>query len=322
MGILHKFNQILDRTFAFLIPVGLIVGMMLGGRITFLSVIVPFMFGLVTFIGSLNMDFKAFKKTITTPIPIGLTMLVLRVIVPIGALVIGHLVFPNHAYARVGLLLFATIPTGINSAVWVMIHKGKIALTLSVILLDTLISPFVLPFSIALLAGATTSVDTVGMMISLLQMIVIPSILGMAVNQLSKGEVPKKWNPRLSPIAKLGLVLVVMINGATVAPYFTTFDRHLLLTIATVFTLASFGYTTAWLLAKLAKMNQETTIAIVFSGGLRNVSTGAVIAIAYFPIEAALPVVAGLLFQQIFAAIVGGMMKRYFATGKSQMADR
>lgn len=49
------------------------------------------------------------------------------------------------SYTMTGFILAAAIPTGISSFVWVGIHKGNIALTLSVILIDTLLAPVAVP---------------------------------------------------------------------------------------------------------------------------------------------------------------------------------
>jgi len=301
--------RLIDKNFPFLVPLGLLLGMFLGDPVANFRVFIPWIFAFVTFIGALRIDFDSFRQTIREPKPIILVMSILRILMPLWALLFGWIVFSGDIYTRTGLLLFALIPVGVNSVIWTVMYKGNVSLTLSVILLDTLLSPLLLPFSILLLTGASIELDTASMMISLLQMIVIPSIIGMAINQLTKGELPKKWNAKLAPLSKIGLLTVVMINGSVVRDYFTTIDFHLVMIMAAIIVLAVSGYTMAWNLARLLKLNETDTKAAIFSGGVRNVSTGVVIAVAYFPAAVAIPVVVGILFQQLVCASVAKVME-------------
>ena len=304
--------RLIDKNFPFLVPIWLILGIFLGDLIADFRILIPWIFAIVTFIGALRIDFDSFKRTIAKPKPIILVMSILRILMPLWALLLGMVFFPSNIYTQTGLLLFALIPVGINSVIWTVMYKGNISLTLSVVLLDTVLSPLVLPFSILLLTGASIAMDTASMMLSLLQMIVIPSIIGMAINQLTKGEMPKKWNAKLVPFSKIGLLAVVMINGAVVSDYFTTIDLHLVMIMGSIVFLALSGYMMAWNFAKLLKLSEADMKAVVFSGGARNVSTGVVIAVAYFPTAVAIPVVVGILFQQLVCATVAQFLKRRF----------
>ena len=309
---LQKLNQTLTKLFPFLIMAGLIGGIFLGESIIFLQFLVPFIFGFVTFIGSLNMNFNAFKSTLLNPLPILCVLVVLRILMPLWALLVGSLLFQNDVYTTTGLILFALLPTGINSAVWVIMYKGNIPLSLSVILIDTLLSPFVLPLSLALLTGQNIEMNVTSLMTSLVQMVVIPSLLGMLLNQLTKGGVTRKWSPKLAPLAKIGLIIVVIINGAMVAPYFTTIDFNLILIMASILFLSLSGYLFSWVIANLLKLKREETVTSVFTGGMRNVSTGIVIAVAHFPSQVAVPVITAILFQQTINAVLGQLMERYY----------
>ena len=311
---------LIDKNFPFLVPIWLLLGMFLGDFIVDFRVFIPWIFALVTFIGALRIDFNSFTRTIRKPKPMILVMSILRILMPLWALMLGIIIFPGNIYTRTGLLLFALIPVGVNSVIWTVMYKGTISLTLSVVLLDTVLSPLVLPFSILLLTGASIDLDTASMMLSLLQMIVIPSIIGMALNQLTKGELPKKWNAKLAPFSKIGLLLVVMINGSVVSGYFTAIDLQLVMIMGSIIFLALSGYTMAWKLAKLAKLSEADTKAMVFSGGARNVSTGVVIAVAYFPVAVAIPVVVGILFQQLVCATVAKFLEKHYGKEELEVA--
>lgn len=46
------------------------------------------------------------------------------------------------------------------------------------------------------------------------------------------------------------------------------------------------------------------------NGGMRNISAGAVLAVTYFPAPVAVPVVLGMVFQQMMASLVGLVLGR------------
>lgn len=117
-----------------------------------------------------------------------------------------------------GLILAASIPTGVSTFVWVSMYKGNIALTLSIILIDTMLAPFLVPGILSLLVGTDVQLDVYDMMSSLFWMIVVPSLIGMILNEWSKGAIAPVWGPRLNPFSKLTMAAIVAINGSVVAP--------------------------------------------------------------------------------------------------------
>ena len=306
------FVRLLDKYFPFMTPTFLILGLLLGTVVGRFVGIVPFLFAGATFIGSLRIDFNAFLQTVKKPKGIFVVMLILRVLMPILAFGFGLIFFPNNIYTRTGLLLFGLLPIAINSVLWTVITKGNVALTLSVVLLDTILSPFVLPLSILILTGANIDLDTFGMMRSLLLMVVLPSIIGMSLNQFTKGEFGQKWSTPLAPYAKILLLAVIMINGGNIRRYFPPISLELIGIMVSITTLAVMGYIISWLLAKWLKLPEQDVKAVVFSGGMRNMSTGVVIAVAYFPPAAAVPIVTGIFFQQMVCATIAKLLERYY----------
>lgn len=309
---LKQFVKIFDRIFPFLTPVFLTLGLILGNDVGQFVGIVPWLFALATFIGSLKIDFDAFLETVKKPKGILIVMLILRILMPVIALLFGRLFFPNDVYTQTGLLLFGLLPVAINSVLWTVIIKGNVSLTLSVVLLDTVLAPLVLPLSILLLTGASIDLDTVGMMRSLLFMVVVPSLAGMTLNQLTKGAFGKKWSVKLAPFAKVSLLLVILINGGNIRRYFPPVDFRLLMIMFSITLLAIIGYVISWRLAKWLKLPEADVKAVVFSGGMRNMSTGVVIAVAYFPAGAAIPIVTGIFFQQIVCATIAKLIENYY----------
>ena len=126
-------------------------------------------------------------------------LIILHIIMPIWAFSLGHLVFHGDVYTITGLVLAVVIPTGVTSMIWVSIYSGNTLLALTIIIIDTILSPFIVPFSISLFTGSSINIDIWSMMNGLITMIVIPSIIAMFLNQATKGKMANIWSPRLAP---------------------------------------------------------------------------------------------------------------------------
>lgn len=291
-------------------PTSVALGLVLSHRAAGLSGWVPWIFAWITFAGSLNLNFRDVKKTLRQPGPMIAFLLVLHVAMPLYAWGAGHLFFPGDPLTMTGLVLLLSIPTGVVSLMWVTIYKGNTALTLTMILLDTMLSPFLVPYALSVLVGARVEMDVLGMMTGLWWMVVCPSIVGMALNQATRGGLKRAWGPAMAPFSKLGLAAVIVINSAVIAPYFTELSFRVVGIAAVCMGVVVVGYLAGYAVSRLCGWDRETTVAMTFNCGMRNISAGAVLAIQYFPPPVALPVIIGMLFQQMTASLFAHLLFR------------
>lgn len=308
----QRINRILEKMMPIITPVSVIIGVFLADRIDSWSFLVPWIFAFMTFSGSLGSNFKSLKDVVTHPIRLFTILIILHILMPVIAFSMGHMVFSGDMHTITGLILAMVIPTGITSFIWASVYRGNLGLALSVILLDTFLSPFITPFSVSLLAGQEVSIDVWGMMQGLFGMVVIPSLLGMALNELTKGRVKEKIGTKLAPFSKIGLGAVVMINASVVAPHLSHINLKLMLIAAVSLTLSASGYIISLLIGQLLKWKREDVVTLTFTGGMRNISAGAVLAVSYFEPAVAVPVVIGMLFQQVLASIFGYVLSRTY----------
>ncbi|MFB9986449.1 bile acid:sodium symporter family protein [Bacillus benzoevorans] len=309
---LEKINKKLTKMMPFITPTGVILGILLSAYLQDFTFLVPWLFAFMTFEGSLSLNFRSVKNALLHPFPVFLTLGLLQIVMPLYAWGIGHLVFNGDSYTITGLILGMVIPTGITSFIWVSIHKGNTALTLAIILIDSLLSPFIVPYSLSILVGQKVELDALGMMSGLFYMIVLPSIAAMVLNQLTKGKVSTSWKPRLMPISKVFLGCVVALNGAVIAPYFKEITFKLLLIALTVLFISICGFFMSFLAARLLTKDNESIVTVTYTAGMRNISAGAVLAVSFFPPAVVLPVVVGMLFQQIISSFVGTFLEKHF----------
>ena len=237
-------------------------------------------------------------------------MLILHVLGPVAACGLGHLLFPGNMNYITGMVLEFSVPAAVISLMWVSIYNGNSPLSLSLVVIDTILAPFLIPAVLKLLVGSSVKMDTVGMMKELVFMIALPAVLAMCLNEVSHGKVMETWPKKLAPFSKMCLIFVVTSNSSKVSPYMKHLNGERLEVAAAILVLAAGGYAIGWIIAILTRQNKEATVSMIYGSGMRNISAGAVIAGAYFPAETLFPVMIGTLFQQILAAFYGSMMRR------------
>ncbi|CAN7261678.1 bile acid:sodium symporter family protein [Paenibacillus sp. LjRoot56] len=310
---LPQLNRQLEKILPLITPISVLIGVLLGSHLSGFTYLSPWLFAFMTFSGSIASSFKEFIKVVVQPLPLLTTLFILHVGMPLIALGLGHAVYSHEPLTITGLILAAAIPTGITSFVWVAIYRGNIVLTLSIILMDTILSPFVVPYTLSVLVGTKVQLDTFAMMKGLFFMIVVPSLIGMLLNQWTRGKIKEQWGGRLGPFSKIFMGVVVAINSSVIAPYLRDFNAKLLGLAGFVLIVASLGYMIGWLVARLFRWEQDVVVALTFNSGMRNISAGAVLAVAYFPPPVAIPVVLGMLFQQSLASLFGFLLNRKYA---------
>ena len=159
--------------------------------------------------------------------------------------------------------------------------------------------------TVSFLMNTAVKLGSSGMFISLVWMIVIPSVLGVLINQTSRGQVPKQVVPFFKPLSKLFLLCVIAINAARVSGSVTSFEPVFLLLIAVSLVLSSSGFLLGSAAGKLARLGRAETVSTMYAVGLRNIRAALVLALKFFPVRAALPVITGILFQQTLASVAG-----------------
>ncbi|WP_285768744.1 bile acid:sodium symporter family protein [Peribacillus sp. SI8-4] len=319
---LQKVNHLLEKAMPFITPTGLIAGVLLAGHLNTYVFLVPWIFAFITFTGSLGSNFSSLKRVTSNPVPILVVLGLLHIVMPIWAWLLGHLVFPGDDLTITGLVLGVVIPTGVTSLLWVSIYKGSTLLTLTIVLIDTLLSPILVPYSVAFFSGATVEMNTGAIMKGLIGMIVLPSLLGMLLNQLTRGKIKPLLGPRLAPFSKLSLGICVTLNSVKVADYLNHIDAKLITMAILVFFIAFSGYLLSWMAGRCLKWEKEDIIAVTYTGGMRNIAAGAALAVAYFPAAVAVPVILGTLFQQILASVYGSFLNRHYHKPKSVQEDK
>ncbi|KHF40220.1 bile acid:sodium symporter family protein [Halalkalibacter okhensis] len=306
---IQTINKHLEKAMPFITPSSVVLGLILAQYIQSWVILVPWIFAFITFASSVGVQIEKIKTAILHPKPIFLSLGIIQILMPCMAFLLGNAFFPNDYLTIVGLIIAFIIPTGVISLMWVSIYKGNSSVSLLIVLVNTLLAPIVIPLSLQLFVGASIEVHTWSLMLNLFLMIVIPSLLGIALNYIPMLK-KKDVKGTLAPFSKVGLFFVIAINSSVAAPVLSL-NWKLVAIAVVVFFLASLGYILGVILGKLSKFENDVIISLLFNSGMRNISVGATIAILYFPAPASVPIVLGTLFQQTLAAFYGKILSNY-----------
>ncbi|MEQ6356491.1 bile acid:sodium symporter family protein [Lysinibacillus sp. M3] len=288
-----------------LTPLSLVVGVLLGNVGHQLLFLMPWLFAFMTFAGSLNMSFEGIKNLRSYSKVIVIALVFLHLMMPMWAYFVSTVIFHDHLLT-IGFVLSVAVPTGVTSFIWVSICRGHLPLCLAIILIDTLISPVVIPALLHIVMGQTIEIDTAGLMLDLLWMIVVPSLVGVALNELTKGNIAMTLGKKLAPFSKLSLFSIVMINSSAIAPYIKHFSWELVVVIVVVFVLAVSGYALCLVLGEGYKYYNNVCFYrrdaeyCCWSSDSH-----------YILSKTVMPVVFGMLFQQVLASFFSRIVEQY-----------
>lgn len=305
----NKFNKMLNRIMPLLTPVAVIVGIILGDKISWMKGSVTYLFAVMTFFGAMKISVKEIGDTLKHPLYIVVFAIGSYIIMPLLAECIGMIFFHGDKDIISGYNLLRAIPTGVVTSVWTAILSGNLAATLSVLLLDTFLSPIMTPFLLKIFTGEAIAVDTSGMIRSLIIMVIIPSILALIFNHFYKEKIDSELAPLSNPLSKIILFFVIAINSSKVS------DRiienlsfsYIFIALASLI-IAVLGFIVGFSLSKLFKLERELAVSITVNVGMRNISAALVLAIEFLPPAAALPVIFGIVFQQSVCATMGSLL--------------
>lgn len=296
------FNRIFEKYMFLIIPCSLLLGFLLEKNLQGLTGSVPYLFAFVTLTMAMGCGLSELRSVFKRPGIMGLTFLLAHVLSPLIGYLAGIALFGADSPYVVGLVLFAVIPLGVSSVLWVGMSGGIVPLMLAMVVLDSLLSPLVVPAAVHLFFGASVEVDMMPLMKDLFILIVIPTVIGVSLNQWSKGTVQDRAKPYTAPVSKLCFVAVVALNAAAIAPYAETIKQDMLVLVPLVTALVGVCYAIGFVFtARLGDRRLQATVS--YATGMRNISLGIVLAMGYFTPLAAVPVVLSILIQQPVATL-------------------
>lgn len=271
---------------------------------------VPTFFAIMSFQSALGITLRGLKDAVVHPLAIVLTLAYVHVLSPLIAFLVGTALFGADSDLVVGIVLEYCVPVATSSIMWVAMYSGNLAIALATLLVSVFASPFAVPLTLHLLFGTVVEVNALGMVLDMLYMVVVPSVVGIVVNEATHGLGTRTLSASLMPLARLMLVVIIATNSSAISDFVFHLTPQLAGVLVFVGLFASFNFLMGAALACVFRQRRERAVAMLFQSGMRNISAGAVLAMQYFPPASLFAVMAGVLFQQVLAALFGKVADR------------
>ena len=266
---------------------------------------VSILLGVVMFGMGMTLKPEDFREIFRRPRDVLIGLLAQFTIMPLLAFVLVK-VFNLPAEIAAGVILVGTCPGGTASNVMTYLAKGDLALSVSMSMASTILAPIVTPLLTWLLAGAWINVSFVGMMISIVQVVVAPIVLGLLVKQLFADFV--KRVTEILPL--ISIVAILLILGGVVSVNSEKILQTGLIVMIVVVLHNLCGYGLGYCAAKVFGMNTAKTKAISIEVGMQNSGLAASLAMTHFSAAAAIPGAIFSVWHNISGSIAANYMSR------------
>ena len=205
-----------------------------------------------------------------------------------------------------GVILVGTCPGGTSSNVMTYLARGDVALSVSMTMTTTVLAPIVTPLLTWWLAGEWVEISLAAMMMSIVQVVILPIVLGIVINSFFEETVQKIV--KLLPL--VSVVAIVLIVGGVVAISSQRILETGLLIMLVVMLHNLLGYSIGFLIAKALHMNVAKAKAISIEVGLQNSGLATSLAMLHFGAAAAIP---GAIFS-VWHNISGSLAANYLSS--------
>lgn len=289
MKALIKLSTFIGNTFAVWVILFAALAFLLPGGFTWISPYINLLLGIIMFGMGLTLKFKDFKQVVKAPKEVITLVVAQYTIMPLISVGLVFL-FQLPPEIAIGVILVGCSPGGTSSNVMTFLAKGNMALSVTATSVTTLLAPIVTPALTLLLASAWLPVSFSAMFISIIQIVLVPIALGVAVQYLlgSKVEQAVGVLPLISVIGIIGVITAVVSNNVE------NILTSGLLIFAVVILHNLLGYLTGFLLGKVLRFDLRDTKTLSIEVGMQNSGLAATLAATHFSPIAAVP---GALFS-------------------------
>jgi BASS family bile acid:Na+ symporter len=261
----------------------------------------------------LTLSPKDFRIVLSRPKDILLGCLAQFTVMPLLALALTW-AFSLPKELALGVILVGCCPGGTASNVITYLAKGDLALSVGMTATSTLLAPILTPFLVWLLAGTMVEVDTVGMLLSIVYVVIAPIVAGLLCQhflpRLTKGVVP--YLPACSSVTIAVVVGIIVSHNA---------DRLLvggLLVVVVVMLHNVCGLAIGYLLGRLLALPDAKRRAISIEVGMQNSGLASSLATLHF---AAYPLatIPGAIFS-VWHNISGALVARLYLSAHHDLS--
>ena len=312
MQYLFKFSKFMTNMMAVWVILLTVIALIYPNLFIWIAPYITILLGVIMFTMGLTLSIDDFKEIFKQPIKVIVLALSQYLVMPIIAVSLVFL-FNLPPEIAIGVILVGSSPGGTSSNVMTFLAKGNVALSVAATTVTTLLAPIVTPSLTLLLASTWLDISFSAMMVSILQVVLIPVLLGLGVGSLFRKQVDRVVDvlPMISMTGILGVMTAVTASNV---------DNILtsgLIILLVVILHNLLGYATGFLLGKIFKFNLADTKTISIEVGMQNSGLATALAVQHFEPVTALP---GALFS-VWHSLSGAVLANVFGKLKEKDPD-
>ncbi|MBB3213628.1 BASS family bile acid:Na+ symporter [Herbaspirillum sp. Sphag1AN] len=252
----------------------------------------PHVTGLLTLIMlsmGVTLTLEDFKRIVKRPAPVAAGIVLHYLVMPLAAWVIAKLLrMPPDLTA--GMVLVGSVASGTASNVMIYLSRGDVALSITISTLSALVSVFATPLLTELYVDASIHVDVGAMLMSIVQIVVVPIVLGLVVN-IFCSKLVRRIEPYLSLVSMVAILLII---AAVVAGSQSHIASVGLVVLVGVILHNATGLLGGYWGGRLLGFDESVCRTLAIEVGMQNSGLAAALGKLYFTPLAALP---GALFS-------------------------
>ncbi|MBQ6653796.1 MAG: bile acid:sodium symporter family protein [Prevotella sp.] len=233
--------------------------------------------GVIMFGMGLTLSWKDFRVVFSRPRDIAIGCATQFTVMPLLAFVLARLFHLDDALT-IGVVLVGCCPGGTASNVITYLAKGDLALSVGMTGVSTLLAPVLTPLLVLLLTDKSVDVNVAAMFLSILWVVILPIVAGLAVKRLwpKTTERAIDYLPALSSITIATIVLIIISASA---------HRLLsggLIIVAVVMLHNIGGLTIGYLIGRLLHLDMPKQRALSIEVGMQNSGLASGLATLHF----------------------------------------
>jgi len=277
MSALLRFTQFIQKTFALWVIVFAALALWQPEFFVWLKAYIPWILGIIMLGLGMTMTVDDFKGVLQSPKAVLIGVVAQFVVMPGLAFVLCKL-FQLPPEIAVGVILVGCCPGGTASNVITYMAKGNVALSVACTSVSTLLAPVLTPAIFYLLASQWLKIDAASMFVSILQVVLLPIVVGLILRTWLKRQVESyiQVMPLVSVIAIVAIVAAI-IGGSKAAIL-----QSGLLILAVVILHNGLGYLLGFGAARFFKLPYADSKAIAVEVGMQNSGLGVALAAVHF----------------------------------------
>lgn len=284
MHLLEKISKTAGNTFAIWVILFAVLAFLIPGGFTWIAPHITLLLGIIMFGMGLTLSLQDFKAVFQSPKSVISGVIAQFTIMPLLAFLLAT-IFQLEPEVAVGVILVGCCPGGTASNVMTFLAKGNTALSVAVTSVSTLLAPILTPALTLLFASKWLPVSAGSLFLSIVQIVLVPIILGIIVKLLFRKQVEKS----ITVLPLISVIGIVAVASAVVAVNSTKIAETGLLIFSIVVLHNILGLVIGFLLAKALKLNFADQKAISIEVGMQNSGLGAALAVAHFSPLSAVP---------------------------------